>query len=577
VNRISRRSLAGCLFSLALAACAGPRLAPELKPEDGSRPNATSIYFYLTASLMRAQDSYQSAHVLYQKALDADPNSHGIQRQILLNALSLTQEADIAGADVKGLIKRYAGDLAADSELLFALYDFYDELEDEAGLQRVLKLLDQHHPGALTSIQHFVYASKYQNRQELRYLETALKQAQDRPDDLLLLSRLFYFFDPAQRLRALQRYHELRPSAESHQLLADALVEAADSVAVNSYLASLDYPEQREQFSYFAQTALQSNQPRMLLPQAANWLASRDLDLMGYLGLAALLENQTGLLRQLSVELAGLNAPEYEKQALRALLIAASLLNGETHSLTGQLNLLSETRYFADIFHYYDYARHYARNDAETDSTAEDYAGFLDQVRTRIALPAAAAYISELAIAEAESSSPALLESRYQLILWLRERTLLSVADYSFLSGYYHDQGRTGAKHDILREALAHYPEQTDFCNDLGYSLLLEGGDLEEARALIERALLLEPQNPYFLDSLGWYHYLKGDYDRALEILAPLADMQDLPAEIAWHLGAVHLKLDNGEQAKKFLQLSIEIGGDPDSVSLAEEALRRLP
>ncbi|NLJ61881.1 MAG: tetratricopeptide repeat protein, partial [Alcaligenaceae bacterium] len=62
--------------------------------------------------------------------------------------------------------------------------------------------------------------------------------------------------------------------------------------------------------------------------------------------------------------------------------------------------------------------------------------------------------------------------------------------------------------------------------------------NLDEAQGLLEQALELEPDNPYILDSVGWYLYRVGDYQAALEYL--MRSYERLPdPEVAAHLGEV--------------------------------------
>ena len=45
------------------------------------------------------------------------------------------------------------------------------------------------------------------------------------------------------------------------------------------------------------------------------------------------------------------------------------------------------------------------------------------------------------------------------------------------------------------------------------------GENLEEAGEMIKKALASEPDNGSFMDSLGWYYFKKGEYEKALEQL----------------------------------------------------------
>src|SRR3546814_18194897 len=55
--------------------------------------------------------------------------------------------------------------------------------------------------------------------------------------------------------------------------------------------------------------------------------------------------------------------------------------------------------------------------------------------------------------------------------------------------------------------------------NALGYTYADQNRLLDEAEDLLERALDLDPDNPYILDSVGWYLFRVGDYEAAIEYL----------------------------------------------------------
>src|SRR5690606_6754845 len=72
----------------------------------------------------------------------------------------------------------------------------------------------------------------------------------------------------------------------------------------------------------------------------------------------------------------------------------------------------------------------------------------------------------------------------------------------------------------------------------LGYTFADQNRNLEEAQDLLERAMELEPDNPYILDSVGWYLFRIGDLQAALEYLQ--RSYEKLPeADVAAHLGEV--------------------------------------
>ena len=101
-----------------------------------------------------------------------------------------------------------------------------------------------------------------------------------------------------------------------------------------------------------------------------------------------------------------------------------------------------------------------------------------------------------------------------------------------------------------LRKSLALSPEQAVTLNHLGYSLLEHGGDLNEARVLIERASKLRPDDAAITDSLGWAHYLQGDLAAAIPKLEAAAESEPGGAEINEHLGDAYWKAGRRMEAR---------------------------
>jgi Flp pilus assembly protein TadD len=93
-------------------------------------------------------------------------------------------------------------------------------------------------------------------------------------------------------------------------------------------------------------------------------------------------------------------------------------------------------------------------------------------------------------------------------------------------------------------------PEHAHAYNALGYSLADRGLRLEEAKALIQRALELTPGDPFITDSLGWVEFRLGNNDEALRLLQKAyATRPD--AEIAAHLGEVLWAMGRQDEARR--------------------------
>ncbi len=89
-----------------------------------------------------------------------------------------------------------------------------------------------------------------------------------------------------------------------------------------------------------------------------------------------------------------------------------------------------------------------------------------------------------------------------------------------------------------LRKLIKIKPDYAAAYNALGYSFADRNINLQEAHTLIEKALLLSPNDHYIMDSMGWVHYRMGSLDKALDYLQKAYNKQTDP-EIAAHLGEV--------------------------------------
>lgn len=89
-----------------------------------------------------------------------------------------------------------------------------------------------------------------------------------------------------------------------------------------------------------------------------------------------------------------------------------------------------------------------------------------------------------------------------------------------------------------LRKLIQLKPDYAPAYNALGYSFADRNINLQEAHNLIQKALLLSPNDHYIMDSMGWVHYRMGSLDKALDYLQKAYTKQTDP-EIAAHLGEV--------------------------------------
>ncbi len=108
-----------------------------------------------------------------------------------------------------------------------------------------------------------------------------------------------------------------------------------------------------------------------------------------------------------------------------------------------------------------------------------------------------------------------------------------------------------------LRVILKKDPENTQALNALGYTLTDRTNRHDEALILIQKAVDLKPNDPYYLDSLGWVYYRLGNLPVAERYLRQAAEVQP-DAEFLAHLGEVLWKLGRQAEAKEVWQQGLQ-------------------
>jgi tetratricopeptide (TPR) repeat protein len=100
-----------------------------------------------------------------------------------------------------------------------------------------------------------------------------------------------------------------------------------------------------------------------------------------------------------------------------------------------------------------------------------------------------------------------------------------------------------------LRRLIALKPDSPQGYNALGYTFADHNIRLDEAAALVDKALSLSPDDSFILDSKGWVLFRQGKLDAALETLQRAYAKQP-DAEIAAHIGEVLWQLGRKDEAR---------------------------
>lgn len=136
-------------------------------------------------------------------------------------------------------------------------------------------------------------------------------------------------------------------------------------------------------------------------------------------------------------------------------------------------------------------------------------------------------------------------------------------AQLRFYNGTMHD--RLGNKEMVIGEmqkVLEIDPNHVQSMNYLAFTWAEMGIKLDSAEELARKALKLEPQDGYILDTLGWVLYKANKTTEAIQFLEAAHKHQSSVSIIAEHLGDAYLKQSMVEKAKKMYHKAAELETD---------------
>jgi tetratricopeptide (TPR) repeat protein len=150
--------------------------------------------------------------------------------------------------------------------------------------------------------------------------------------------------------------------------------------------------------------------------------------------------------------------------------------------------------------------------------------------------------------------------------------------------GFYQSWGDTLQAAERFDEAAKKYQRSIDLTpesdprraavvlNNLGYMWLEQNKNLDAVGKFIAKANELDPQNPVYMDSLGWWHFVKGDYQAALKVFLDVEKLLAKPdsgdAEIFDHIAQTYLKL--GDKAKALANFDRALMLDPGNSKIKQ-------
>jgi uncharacterized protein HemY len=111
--------------------------------------------------------------------------------------------------------------------------------------------------------------------------------------------------------------------------------------------------------------------------------------------------------------------------------------------------------------------------------------------------------------------------------------------------------------------------------NYLGYMLADRNVRLDEASQLIKKALEIQPDNPAFLDSMGWVYFRQGKYTEAQGLLERALEHMADPT-VHDHLGDVYARQGRTKEAIVEWQASLKEAAKPGQADVDADEMARV-
>ena len=127
----------------------------------------------------------------------------------------------------------------------------------------------------------------------------------------------------------------------------------------------------------------------------------------------------------------------------------------------------------------------------------------------------------------------------------------------------------------LFLQLLKKNPHDTFTLNYVSYKLALKNQELELALNLIKKALILDPDNGYFLDTLGWVEYKRNNFNSAVYFLEKSVSILPRSAEVIDHLGDCYFMLNRKKEAIFEWNKALKYETDKNITKKIKEKIRK--
>jgi Flp pilus assembly protein TadD len=140
----------------------------------------------------------------------------------------------------------------------------------------------------------------------------------------------------------------------------------------------------------------------------------------------------------------------------------------------------------------------------------------------------------------------------------------------------YDTQKKSDKSKEYYQKALKINSKFAPAANNLAYLYAEKGENIDEALNLAQTAKGQFPDDPHISDTLGWVHYKKNIFTRAITYLKEANEKIPDNSTMRYHLGMAYYKNGDKELAKKELRKALELDPKFSGADDAKDTLARL-
>src|SRR5262249_5112278 len=125
----------------------------------------------------------------------------------------------------------------------------------------------------------------------------------------------------------------------------------------------------------------------------------------------------------------------------------------------------------------------------------------------------------------------------------------------------YEQKGDVSNAIAEYKRTIALDPKNPAAYNNLAWLYAVQGKNLDEALTMSQKAKELRPNDSSILDTLGFVHYQRGEYQKAEPVLKKAAELAAKNPTVFYHLGTTYYKLGRRDDAGVALRRALELQG----------------